>query len=405
MSGLPRVLLVGGPDVDARLDLMQRLKEDFDIGATGSLPALREKFVSQGFFYETYHLDRGANPFSDLLTIRELVGIMRRLRPQIVHAFDSKPGIWGCLAARLAGVPVSLCTLTGLGSLYGGRSLKSRITWPVYKNLRKLTCHLSDLTIFQNHDDADYFNLNGIVNREKTEIILGSGVPTEIFRPDIISRQEKARVRQELKIVKEEIVVTMVSRVIRSKGVMEYMAASKIINDQFPKIHFLLVGPEDKDNLDRLTAEEMNQLRETVTYTGARKDIPAILAVSDIFVLPSAYREGIPRVLLEASSMGMPLITTDSPGCNEVVEDGVNGLLIPAAETKVLSEAIIRLIDQPQLRRKFGLASRARAVECFDLSVIAARTKAIYEQLLMKHGAETVPSPYKMTPVTGQRLP
>jgi glycosyltransferase involved in cell wall biosynthesis len=174
----------------------------------------------------------------------------------------------------------------------------------------------------------------------------------------------------------------MISRLIRSKGILEFAAAAKNIKCQYPHVQFLLVGPEDNDSMDRLIPAEIEQIKQSVTWTGSRRDIPEILAISNIFVLPSAYREGIPRVLLEAASMGLPIVTTNSPGCNEVVEYGVNGYLIPVRDPDALSQAIERLVKQPELRTIFGHFSRQLALERFDLTVIAEQIREAYQQKL-----------------------
>src|SRR3989442_1332709 len=195
MLSLPKVLLVGGPDVDARLELMQRLSATVEISAVGSLPGLRDKFLAQGFRYSAYPLNRRVNPIWDLFTVSQLFLIFRRLRPQIVHAFDTKPGVWGCLAARLAGVPVIITTLTGLGSLYSSNSLTTRLLRAIYQSLQKLACCLADLTIFQNQDDARQFIADGVVPAHKAIVIPGSGVPTEQFAPARISARDQAKLK------------------------------------------------------------------------------------------------------------------------------------------------------------------------------------------------------------------
>jgi glycosyltransferase involved in cell wall biosynthesis len=383
---VPKVLLVGGPDVDTRLKLMRYLGDSFNVSALGSRPKLYTSFLAEGFDYRAYHLSRQVNPLSDLLTVAQLVLIFRRLKPQIVHTFDTKPGVWGCLAARLASVPIVIGTVTGLGSLYTNDSLATRIVRLVYQTLQKLACRFSDLTIFQNHDDARQFIALGVISPEKVIIIPGSGVATNQFVSAQVSTIELARLRAELGIQPDEIVVTMISRVIRSKGVLEFMTAAQEVCLSYPDARFLLIGPEDNNSVDRLSAAELAQLKHAVIWPGPRGDIPALLALSDIFVLPSAYREGIPRVLLEAASMGLPIVTTDTPGCNDVVEHGVNGFLVAACDTKALSQAILYLIEQPELRQSFGRVSRQRALERFDLSVIAHQTGAAYWQLLSHKG-------------------
>ncbi len=386
MVSLPKVLLVGGPDVDARLELMRHLKDNFEVGALGTLPSLRERFLAEGFDYRAYILHRRVHPLLDLLSVGQLIFLFRRLKPQVVHAFDAKPCVWVRLAARLAGVPVTIGTLPGLSSLYGSDSFAVRLIRSIYQPLQKLASHLSDLTIFQNQEDARRFIAAGIVPKQKAMVIPGSGVSTGRFAPAQVSRAEQARLRTELGIRPAEIVVTMVSRVIRSKGALEFMAAASQVGMSYPKARFLLVGPGDEGSIYRLNRAELAQLKRTVIWPGSRQDIPAVLAASDIFVFPSAHNEGIPRVLLEAASMELPIITTDSPGCNEVVEDGVNGFLVPVHNANALSEAILRLIDQPELRRRFGRVSRQRAVDRFDLSVIAAQTGQLYRQLLARKG-------------------
>jgi glycosyltransferase involved in cell wall biosynthesis len=160
------------------------------------------------------------------------------------------------------------------------------------------------------------------------------------------------------------------------------MSAAVSISNHYPGVRFLLVGPVDNESLDKLNAEEFTRLKQAVNWLGPRNDIPTVLATSDIFVLPSAYREGIPRVLLEAASMGLPIITTDTPGCKDVVENEVNGFLVPVRDAVALSRAILSLIEQPDLRHRFGEISRRRAVERFDISVIAMQICIAYYQIL-----------------------
>ena len=382
VSSLNKVTLVGGPDVDARLELMHCLEDTYNLSAIGSHTDLYDKFNAHGFTYHHYYLNRRVNPISDLITIIQLYKLFRKTKPQIVHTFDSKLNVWGRLAAKIAGVPITIGTITGLGSTLGNESLTSKIISGVYKKLQTLACKYSDLTIFQNHDDARLYLETGIVPEEKTKIILGSGVTTKEYSPDRITDNEKREIRQELGIEADHLLMTMISRLIRSKGINHYASAAKHIASTHPKVRFLLVGPEDNENRDALNSEELSTLKRSVIWPGTHSNIPAILAASDIFVLPSAYAEGIPRVLLEAASMGLPLITTNSPGCKEVVDDGVNGYLIPVADTDSLVEAILQLVEQPELRKQFGIISRQLAKKNFDLEIISNITHQTYQQLL-----------------------
>lgn len=382
MSFRPKVVLVGGPDVDARLDLMCCLRDDFEVTALGSNRTLTDSFETKGFDYRAYHLNRQVNPISDVFTVGQLVSILRNLNPHIVHAFDTKPGVWGCLAARLAGVPIIVGTSTGLGCLYDGVNYKSRILWSVYQQLQTFACSMSDLTIFQNNVDRRELVALGVVPQRKTKVILGSGVSTDCFASHQISEEKRSQLRRELGIQIEDIVVTMISRVMRSKGVLEFMTTAQNVRSKFTRTHFLLVGGVEEKSLYSLEKSELEQLRKAVCWPGARQDIAAILAISDIFVLPTVYREGIPRVLLEAAAMELPIVTTDSPGCNELVEHGVNGFLVPGNESVALTKAVLCLIERPELRQQFGQKSREQVVEHFSLKVIAKQTREVYEQLL-----------------------
>ncbi len=380
----PTILLMGGPDVDLRLPLMEHLRSEFEMVAAGTASELQGRFSAAGFRYHVVPLHRTVNPLADLVSIGSIRRLCRTLQPDIVHTFDAKPGVWGRLAARWAGVPVVIGTIPGLGSLYTNDRFSTRLIRSIYQPLQRWACHVSDLTIFQNRDDARQFVAAGVVAEEKTTIIPGSGVSTGLYSRDRVSAAARLDVARELGIGPEEIVVTMVSRVIRTKGVLEFMAAAREMRERSLPVRFLLIGPSDDESLERLDAAELERLKQVVTWPGPRRDIPAVLAVSDISVLPSAYREGIPRVLLEAASMGLPLVTTDSPGCNEVVEDGVNGFLVPPRDAAALGRAILRLVEEPELRRRFGEASRRRAVERFDLSLIVEQTRSVYRRLLAR---------------------
>lgn len=370
--------LVGGPDIDARQELIDRLSDDFDICAVGTEPRIAADFARNGIRYRTYQMSRNVNPVGDLRAVWYLVRIFRAERPLVVHTFDSKPGIWGRIAAKIAGVPVVVGTLPGLGSLYATPDWKGRLTRLAYQPLQTLSCRLADLTMFQNEDDAREFERRHVVPRRKATVIPGSGVRTDVFAPTPAGNPV---LRAELGLV-GRIGVVMIARLLRSKGVLDFAAAARIAEAANPKIRFLLVGHEDRESVDALTAAELAELRRLVTWVGPRSDVKEILALADIFAFPSFYREGIPRVLLEAASMALPLVAADVPGSREVVEDGVNGFLVPPQDHAAMADAVLRLAGAPELRRRFGAASRERAVTRFDLSVVAERTEGIYRNLL-----------------------
>jgi len=380
----PKVLIIGGDDVHARIELMQGLSRDYNLAAAGTARALSLPFARSGFPYFYYPLRRGVGPFSDVYAMVSLLRLLNQWRPQIVHAFDTKPGVYGCLAARLARVPVVLSTVTGLGSLYGEEGLRPQIVRGVYEQLQRMASQHADRTIFQNRADREEFVGRRIVPADKAALILGSGVATERLHPEHVTAARRRQVRASLGISADALLVSMVSRVIRSKGVEEFIAAAQHVRQRRPGTQFLLVGPADRESVDRFSDRELTEFRRHIHWPGARSDIPQILAASDLFVLPSYLREGIPRILLEAAAMGLPLITTASPGCTDVVEDGINGCLVPPRDPVALARAIVHLVDQPQLRLHFGQASRQRAVERFDLGIVVQQTHKLYNHLLAR---------------------
>lgn len=378
MDREPSVLIVGGVDVDQRLDLMTRLKGQFDVSAAGSAD-LEDRFAAQGFGYHRYHLVRGGHPGSDLRSLVELVRLMRREQPDVVHAFATKPCIWGRIAAGIARVPVIIGTIPGLGSLYSSDSLRVRTTRWVYERLQTVAIRVSALTILQNRRDAEELRAAGVVTNDNSIVIPGSGVRTDMLDREAIPAADRERVREEIGVSPDTIVVLMVTRVIRSKGVLEFARAARRTHENTVCV---LVGPDDRHSVDRLGSRELEEVNSSVVWLGGRSDIPTLLAASDVFALPTYYREGVPRVLLEAASMGLPLIATDMPGCVDIVDHGVNGLIVPVKDAEMLSEAINRLSLDERMRQRMGERSRERAVVEFDVSVVAARTAEVYHGLL-----------------------
>jgi glycosyltransferase involved in cell wall biosynthesis len=378
----PRVLIVGGEDVHARIELMRALADDYDLAAAGTARSLAASFARSGFRYFSYPLARGLDPLADFRGLAALRCLLRRFRPRIVHAFDTKPGVYGCLAAWLARVPVVVSTVTGLGSLYTQDGAGPRLVRGVYERLQRLASHRADHTVFQNREDREQFVARRIVPAGKSSVIPGSGVRTDLLDPARFSAGQRRQVRASLGVPADALLVTMISRVIRTKGVPEFVAAARQVRQRFPSAHFLLVGPADPESVDGYGPAELADLARVIHWPGPRQDVPQVLAASDLFVLPSSLREGIPRVLLEAASMGLPLVTTDAPGCNEVVEEGVNGFLVPLRDPAALSQAILHLLGSPDLRRQFGRLSRQRALERFDLAVVVGQTRRLYRDLL-----------------------
>jgi len=387
---LPRVLIVGGIDVRARLPLMERLADEFELVAVGAGP--EPAFAGTPFRYLSYAPGQHArvSPLDDARAFVALARIFRAERPRIVHAFDTKAGVWGCLAARLAGVPSAVATVNGLGFLFQRATWKQRLLSRSYQALQTLACAASSATVFQNPDDAEVFVETGMVEREKVVLVPGSGVRTERLDPMRFPPEARARLRTSLGLAPDDVVVIMVTRVIRSKGVLDLLAAARALRASHARLRFVLVGADEPGSMDRLSEAELASLRRELCWLGPRDDVPALLAASDLMAFPSGYGEGIPRVLLEAASLALPIVTTDAPGCREVVEPGVNGFLVPIGDAGALAAAVAKLADAPELRERFGRAGRARAVERFDLGVVVERTRRLYRELLARGAKQSL---------------
>jgi glycosyltransferase involved in cell wall biosynthesis len=316
--------------------------------------------------YGVEHIDikisrSGLNPLQDILLLFKLIEIFRRYKPDIIQLFTIKPNIYGTIAGRIAGVKNIYNMITGLGYIFIGDSIKKhalrKFTEILYRNSLLFSKHV----YFQNNDDRNYFITHNMVNREKTSIVAGSGVNTEYFSP-------RKKIKRN---VNDRIVFILVSRMIRDKGITEFVDAAYQIKKHFDNVNFLLLGPIDTtypNSISRTTLEQWNK-EGIVKYLGATDDVRPYLARADVIVLPS-YREGTPVSILEGLAMGMPVITSDAIGCRETVRHGRNGFLVQVKDSQALASAMISFIQKPDLIDQMGRESRKLAVETFDVKIV-----------------------------------
>ena len=326
---------------------------------------------------------KGANPLRELQSLMALRSIYKRIGPDLVHHFTAKPRVYGAFAARFAGVPVVVASVNGLGYVYTGRNLNSSLVRPVSTLLNRLAFGISEAVLFQNHDDAKFFEDTRMVpNKKIRHIPGGSGVDTALFSPDAVDAAESGRLRGSLDIPADTSVIIMIGRMLTHKGVREYVECARVVAGN-RDARFLLVGPTDTGNPASIPQETLVEWGERgwVRYLGERSDIRELMAMADIVALPS-YREGFPRVLLEAAAMGKPMVTTDTPGCRDVVTDGVNGLLVPVGDAVALASAVEKLLASSDLREQMGKAARLKAVDEFDERKVTQDIIAIYDELL-----------------------
>lgn len=378
----PLVWHIGGEDVHLRIPLLLRLRElGFRVGAAGSHAG--GPFAEHDIPYYPFPLHRWISPWHDRRTRASLRTLFLEHHPDIVHGFDTKPAILATFAARDARVPGRIRTINGMGYVFSSSALAPRLLRPVYRYLQTRASRAAHRTVFQNPDDRAYFRAHGMVSAGTDELVLGSGVDVDALLQSRPDEYQLARLRQELGLTGAPV-VTMVARLVKQKGVGEYLRAARAVHEAGHDAAFLLVGPHVTEGRQRVRREELDAYASHVRHLGPRGDVSAILSASDLFVLPSYYREGIPRVLLEAGALGLPLITSDMPGCKEVVQPEGNGLLVPPRDAGSLARAIIRLLESPATRQAMGARSACLVREQFDLSIVADAHARIYEETLQR---------------------
>jgi glycosyltransferase involved in cell wall biosynthesis len=331
------------------------------------------KFADEGIKFINLTIDhKGKNPISDFLLILKLYQLYRREMPDLVHHSTIKPVIYGSIAANLTGVPAIVNTITGLGYVF----LKGGIIKHMVVGLYKIALNGNSKTTFQNYDDYNYFVSKKIIKSQNSIVILGSGVNTDFIHPTVKSTQKK-----NLKYV-------LISRMLKSKGIVEYIKVAERIKKQFPNISFQMAGGHSlsgaKGNPDIISINYLRDVNKTckVRWLGRIRPekVMDLLDNSDVVVLPSYYPEGIPRTLIEAAAKGKAIITTDMPGCREIVVDGINGFLVPPKNIDALESAMIKFIRNPELIIKMGAASRKRAIKIFDEKIIIEQMTSVYKE-------------------------
>jgi len=315
---------------------------------------------------------RSLNPLRELRALAELFALFRREQPELVHNFTIKCAVYGSIAAMLTGVPARINAVAGLGYVFASNERRARLLRPVVRALMRFALRgRRARLILQNHDDARMFLDHGLIEDARVRVIAGSGVDCNRFVPRTRTRNDPPR-------------VLLAARLLWEKGVKEYVQASRTLRAQGRRIRFLLAGASDPGNPAAVPEAAVSSWVDEgiVEWIGHVDDMPALFASSDVFVLPSYYREGLPKSLIEAAACATPLITTDMPGCRDVVIDGVDGLIVPPRDADALGTAIARLLDAPELARKLGLAARAKTLAAFDERIVIRRTLETYEEVL-----------------------
>ena len=361
--------------------LIERGAHVYAISPDGESVGLIEEMGAE---FVSWSLDRrGLNPLGEVSSILSLLKIYRRIRPDLVQHFTVKPNIYGVIAARIANVPVILGGVTGLGYAFGeggtGRQFLRLATLIFYR----VASALSDRLTFQNARDLGVL-LGQLPDSPGKGLLIpgGSGVDLRRFSEQAVSNSAIRCVKQAASVGDDSILVTVAARLLYDKGLNEFANAARIVMTHRPSVRFIVAGAMDPGNRESASEDDLSRWSTEygVRFIGHRDDMPAVLAASDIVALPS-YSEGIPRILLEAAAMGRPIVATRVPGIIDAVEDRATGALVPPRDSEALADAILELVDDPDLRRRFGAAGRKKAEREFDDVAVADRYIAEYARL------------------------
>lgn len=331
-----------------------------------------ERLKAQGFSWISFPLSRqGTNPFKELRTLYHLIRVYQQVGPHIVHHFTIKPVIYGSIAAHVMKIPGIINSITGLGHLFIDSSLGARILLWLAKWLYRFSLRRTQV-IFENPEDRKVFIQNKFIKPEQSHLIPGTGVDVDRFQPT--------------KKTSEIPLVLFSSRLLATKGLGEFIDAVRNLKQKGIQARFAIAGTVDPGNPASIQQGQLDSWKQEALaeWWGWQDDMPATLAKADIFCLPS-YREGVPNALLEACASGIPIVTTDVPGCRDVVKHGVNGVLVAPRDSLALANALELLLTNPALRSTMGKAGRDIALDQFSLSHIISKNLGVYNQVLTKH--------------------
>jgi glycosyltransferase involved in cell wall biosynthesis len=332
-----------------------------------------DRFADVGRHFTVHRLDldrRGINPLREADLILRMIGLMRRVRPDVVHLRTPKIWLYGGIAARVVRVPGVISHVTGLGHGRSGSGVTGMIAALALTIIGRVCFrHPNQRVIVQNRDD--HGEVAGLgCRRTHLRLVRGSGVDLHAYHPS--PGQASSGVPM----------VVLPARMLREKGVVEFVQAARDLRSRGVPVRMVLIGPTDPDNPSGIPLSQLQEWNSSgvVEWLGPRSDMPAIYAQAAIVCLPS-YREGLPKTLLEAMAASLPVVTCDVPGCREPVVAGVTGLLVPSRDPRALAEALAFLLSDPGLRQRMGAAGRRYVVAEFALEIVVAKTLAVFDDI------------------------
>ena len=335
-------------------------------GITNKLDVLR----ANGLIVHSLALKRSSTSLAgEIQTFWEILQVFRKVQPLIVHLVTIKPVLFGGIAARLAGVPAVVAAISGLGYVFMAKGRKATVLRSLVTGLYRLALGKRNLTVIcQNPDDREALMLVAGLALEKVAMIPGSGVNLSSYTA--------------MQLPQGDPVVVMAARLLRDKGVYEFVAAARLLRQRGVVARFWLAGEPDPGNPASVKEEELLAWRseETIEVLGHRHDVISLFAQSSLVVLPS-YREGLPRVLIEAAASGRAVVTTDVPGCRDAVVKDETGILVPARDAVALADAIQHLLEDTELCKRMGMAGRKLAESKFAIEKVISAHMEIYRSL------------------------
>lgn len=351
------------------------LAEGWDVVLVSPPDEYGARLLERGFRWLPFSFStRNTNPFKEILVIFRLILLYRRERPAIVHHFTIKCVLYGSIAALFCGRPPVINAVTGMGHIFTDHGIKARILRPFVRAFYRLVFSRRQCrVIFQNEDDLQHFIHSGLIDAEKTELIRGSGVDCTVFCP-----AENCELKGGAGVT-----ILFASRLLREKGIDELHEAAAILRARGCRAIFLVAGDLYPENPSSYVEEDIEVMKRKglFSFLGHVDAMRELLAKCDIVVLPS-YREGTPRILLEAAAMALPVVATDIAGCRGVVVDGVSGFLVPIKNSRALADALEKLIMDAGLRLRFGMAARDIVAASFDERKVIAQTLDVYAGVL-----------------------
>jgi len=346
-------------------------QEGYDVHVASSAGQAITDIENAGLSHHVIPLSRSSgNPFREACALRALYRLFSTIRPDLVHLVTIKPVLYGGIISRLTRVPAMVAAISGMGTVFVARGFRAMLRRRgVIFLYRRALAHKNSRVIFQNQADGLAFKEAGIVREQNSVWIKGSGVDLGQY----VACDEPEGTP----------VVVFAARLLRDKGVFEFIQAARLLGERGVPARFVLAGEVDPGNPTSMTAGQISQLsgRGPVEVVGYQTNMPAFLAASNIVVLPS-YREGLPKGLIEAAACGRAVVTTDVPGCRDAILPNETGLLVPVRDLGALADAIQRLVEDRSLRKRFGEAGRRLAEREYSIDKVVGRHINLYQELL-----------------------